>query len=118
MVLAPSLDLVADNVPGGNGNRGGGETVMVAHAPTKGKGRIAELKPLTLCKWCGQVIGRESRTMKCDACREWEFLLDQGWETLCRNGHKTVVGGKCETCESNFRKRSAERKAIKRAMNA
>jgi predicted ATP-dependent serine protease len=67
------------------------------------------------CKHCGRTIS--TKASLCQACREFEAMIDHGKDRVCSNGHAAKVGHRCAECERANGKREYKRRMAKRVSN-
>lgn len=64
------------------------------------------------CKHCGRTIS--TKESLCQACREFEAMIDNGKDRTCKHGHAAKVGQRCEVCRTlKVKKQSAHRKDLR-----
>jgi hypothetical protein len=66
------------------------------------------------CKLCGRQLASRKAASLCQACREFESMLDDGKPRVCPNGHIAEMGKRCMQCRHDAEKRYAERLRKKR----
>lgn len=82
---------------------------------TRQRGPIRELKT---CKWCGAMLGKEARAKLCQACREFDQMLNEDSDVTCARGHKHKYRERCLICKREARNRHRNAVAEKRKRNA